>query len=684
MKKIIFAAILMVIAWSGFAQETIFRKNSKGVLESVEFPTDDKHVTVPATAEVFFKEMLGIEPTDEFRKIDRKQRQEEFVHEHFEQYYKGIKVEGGGYNFHYKNNKMYFAHGHYINISDIDIQPAITKDEAMKSFAIYKKIPLQEVGDYHAEIIIKEIPTTTDTIPLLVYKIYLYTDYRHNSEIGFVDAHTGEVVFTEPALIDFSEIGTFETRYSATQQGIAHHYQGGYHLVDSTRGAIIHTWNLEGRTDVFNPIGITSAIELMDNDNNWTQAEHRPSNNDMGLDVQWALQGIYDRLYNTHNINSMDDDGFTINAYIRDGYDPDNAFWSPARRTLSFGEGGLNFRSLASVDVVAHEFGHGITHFQIGWGSSGDPHAFNEGMSDIWGIIMEHRIRPNSVWQIGEQLTKNYNCLRDIQNTNASNAMTKIANTFGSTQYNSGDSYVRSGVFSHWYYLLVNGATGTNDLGRKYTVHGVGMDLAEELIVKAVYDGYLRFTNSYAQIRTSMINAAREIAGTNSFLEHQVANAWYAVGVGNLTYKYSISGPSHVCSTGTSFVLNNLPVVDSIIWKHGPYLTINSGQNTNSVVIKATNNGSSWITVKVVHGSSSFTLPSKNIWAGMPVTPTDIIPFWNNGMEFGNDSYYEFRVTPHPSSTYYTWQVDGGTIISGQGTNWITVKTIKIPANVQA
>lgn len=149
----------------------------------------------------------------------------------------------------------------------------------------------------------------------------------------------------------------------------------------------------------------------------------------------------------------------------------------------------------------------------------------------------------------------------------------------------------------------------------------------------------------------------------------------------------SISGSTTVCSTNTIFTLNNLPSSASVIWSHSSNLLYVSGQGTASYTVKAANpniSGSGWITAKVVYGSRSFTLPSKNIWVGMPHTPTDIIPFWNNGMEFGNDSYYDFSVTPHSSSTYYTWQVDGGTIISGQGTNWITVKTVRTPANVQA
>ena len=40
MKKLILSVIFMTITWSVFAQETILRKNFKGVLESVEFSAE--------------------------------------------------------------------------------------------------------------------------------------------------------------------------------------------------------------------------------------------------------------------------------------------------------------------------------------------------------------------------------------------------------------------------------------------------------------------------------------------------------------------------------------------------------------------------------------------------------------------------------------------------------------------
>ncbi len=682
MKKIVFTVICVIITWNILAQETIFRRNSKGVLESVEFSENDKRVPIPASAKIFFKDILNAKPTDEFRKIQRKQKRKEFIYEHFEQYHNGVKVEGAGYNFHYKNKKMFFAHGHYVDVNNIITEPSITKNQAIKNFAKHKQIPIKDVSKYIVELIIKEIPEKTDTLPALVYRIYLYANYPQNTEIGFIDAHTGKLRMTEPAFIDFSETGTFATRYSGTQQGITQHYQGAYHLADSTRDAVIHTWNLEGRYDM------SSRIELTDNDNNWTQVEHHANNNDMGLDVQWALQNIYDRLYIAHEINSMDDEGFPINAHIRYRNNYDNASWHRIDSALFFGEGKTKFRPLASLDVVAHEFGHGITHFQIGW-TTNEQQPFNEGLSDIWGVIMEYRIRPSSVWQIGDQVTLNYDCLRNIQNTNDNNARVKIANTFTSPQYDSGNHYVKGGVFSHWFYLLVNGGNGTNDLGRNYSVYGVGMDLAEELIVKATYNGYLRFTTSYAQIRTSIINAARDIAGVNSFLEHQVANAWYAVGVGDTEYRYFISGPSIICPSGSSFTVDNLPSGFTIEWSQSNNINRDSAQGANPCAFSVNGYGEGWIEAKIkAPNGNTITTLHQTVSVNKTHQGNLSLSLYNsNGPETSYmcpNKHYHIYINNSEGAPFpnYTWSIPSGWTKNYAWSNMISVYTGSSPGGM--
>ncbi len=84
----------------------------------------------------------------------------------------------------------------------------------------------------------------------------------------------------------------------------------------------------------------------------------------------------------------------------------------------------------------------------------------------------------------------------------------------------------------------------------------------------------------------------------------------------DITISGPISGPQQLCSTVATYTLNNLPAVDSIIWEHGTFLTIESGQNTNSSLIKATGNGSSWVQARLVTHCGSITLPRKTVWAG--------------------------------------------------------------------
>ncbi len=62
-----------------------------------------------------------------------------------------------------------------------------------------------------------------------------------------------------------------------------------------------------------------------------------------------------------------------------------------------------------------------------------------------------------------------------------------------------------------------------------------------------------------------------------------------------------ITGPTTVCSTGATFTINNLSAsVSSIIWTHGPNLSISSGQNSANCTFLATGNGASWVRANLV------------------------------------------------------------------------------------
>jgi hypothetical protein len=59
--------------------------------------------------------------------------------------------------------------------------------------------------------------------------------------------------------------------------------------------------------------------------------------------------------------------------------------------------------------------------------------------------------------------------------------------------------------------------------------------------------------------------------------------------------------------------------------------------------------------------------------------------FRSDGLEFGSNSIYEFHVSSLLGASNYIWDVDGGTILDGQGTNLIRVRTYEatVTSNIE-
>jgi len=358
----------------------------------------------------FFNQILEATEDDQFKLIKKRQNRTGYIIEIYAQYYKNIPVKRAKYSLHFYDGKLYKATGQYVKIENLDIVPSISPDEAMKRFAEFQNIPLSEIKNYESKLLIVEIKTIKDgdifIEPKLAYEIILISNnHPKNTEIGFVEVHTGEIIKTEPIITNYSATGTFYTRYSGTQTATTQYYNNTYNLCDSTRGAIIRTRNNLNHY----PDWYMNAPEFTDNNNTWTTYEHSSNYNDMALDIHWALQEIYDYFYSTFGWVSFDDNAHPINAYAHTIFNypyaiKDNAGWSDGYHNLYFGDGQYYFKPVASLDCVAHEYGHGIEHLNPGLGYTTEEKAIKEGLSDIWGAVLEYNIAPAKVyWKIGEE-----------------------------------------------------------------------------------------------------------------------------------------------------------------------------------------------------------------------------------------------------------------------------------------
>ncbi len=82
----------------------------------------------------------------------------------------------------------------------------------------------------------------------------------------------------------------------------------------------------------------------------------------------------------------------------------------------------------------------------------------------------------------------------------------------------------------------------------------------------------------------------------------------------------SVTGPSTVCTSNSTFILNNCPSGFSVNWNHSSNLTYVSGQGTNNYTVGAANSsvsGMGWVKA-IVNSSCGNDTIEKDVWVGKP------------------------------------------------------------------
>lgn len=361
-----------------------------------------------------------------------------------------------------------------------------------------------------------------------------------------------------------------------------------YVLIDDTRGKGIETYDLNnvGGTPVSLAPAYTQAKSFTDVDNNWDSVEHtrggvyggaaEAENDDIAWDAHWGAEVVYDYWLAKHGRKSYDGADAAIKSYIHYGPAYDNAFWNGSVMTYGDGSGvsGVGFKALTSLDVCAHEIGHGVCSFTSDLVYEKESGAMNEGLSDIWAACIEHfsMVRAGSTvpvnkykpFYIGEQISFDAaNPLRRMDNPKAQSnpdtyegANWQDVNCTPNLANDQCGVHSNSGVLNHWFFLLTAGSKlGTRPAGINstayyfadsddelkdngatpnsipYRVNGVGFDVSEQ--VTFMMETMLTSTATFAEARSVSIEIAKAYSGDPcSAIVESVTNAWFAVGVG--------------------------------------------------------------------------------------------------------------------------------------------------------
>lgn len=239
----------------------------------------------------------------------------------------------------------------------------------------------------------------------------------------------------------------------------------------------------------------------------------------------------YDFYLSTYGRNGYNGSGGAVDVYTSYNDGVENAGWNDGE--MVFGGGGSNsLGAWVSLDVVGHEFTHGVTRSEADLSYSYESGALNESFSDIFGAMVEYYVEGSSGdYLLAEDFYIPDGKLRDMSDPNSKGQPDTYQGTYW--YIGTGDNggvHTNSGVQNFWFYLLSEGGSGTNDNGDAYSVSGIGRNSAAAIAYRAL-TVYLWSSSSYDDAKNACIFSAIDLFQDCGNEVLQTVNAWNAVGV---------------------------------------------------------------------------------------------------------------------------------------------------------
>lgn len=590
---LLFTLLLISIQVSAQTNKGQSAKKAKEPAFFINFPAANR----PSAANTpqVLKEKLGLGASDQLVKQKTERDALGITHEQYNQYYKGIKVEYGLIKAHSRNGNIEVINGEKYDIPEIAVNPALPESAALqKAMAFvgakrYKWQNLQEEKWLQKE---KKDPKATfypkgelvicrdylnkpeEDKMVLAYKFDIYAAEPLSRDHIYVNALTGQVIHRNP-IIKHAD-GPADTRYSGTRTIQTELSNATYRLRDPSRSNGVETYNMQRGSTYAN------AIDFTDTDNTWTAAEYNNANKDnAALDVHWGTQVTYDYWKNVRGRLSFDGNNAKVKSYVHYGTNYDNAFWNGS--VFTYGDGGnVNWDAWTSLDIVSHEFAHGVTQYTANLVYQNESGALNESLSDIWGNVVENYAvntfnltnDNKNTWLVSEEISLTSPSLRSMINPNAEGDPDTYKGQYWYTgTADNGGVHWNSGVMNHWFYILSAGKTGANDFGESYSVAGIGIEKAAQIVWR-MQSVYLGPNSQYVNARTFGIQSAIDLFGANSNEVQQTSEAWKAVGV----YSNDIAAPS------------NLRILSLSTTSIGMQWNDNSSDETGFIIYRSMNN----------------------------------------------------------------------------------------------
>ncbi len=505
---------------------------------------EDVQVRAPEIAEKYIGQ-LGLGMADELRLYRTDQDDIGFTHYRYQHYHQGVKVAGSQLLVHEKDGFVKTLNGRLARGLSKKTDAQITEEgaiekaiaklpankymwESRKAEDLLKRIMGDPDATYYPQAELVLVDPTFKLKPdqfELAYSVVVHSMVPEKRKRFFIDAMDGSVVHVLEMLhTDQAQNtpGIAETRYHGTRNIITDSIGvDSFRLHETTRGRGIETYDMNSGSDIDN------AVDFLDDDNFWNNIN--PEQDEVATDAFWGAEMTFDYFLNEHGHLGVDGDSMALVNYVHVENNWTNASWNGS--FARFGDSSPPNSPLTALDVVGHEYTHGVIDFTADLIYQDESGALNESYCDIFGTSIEFWADSSSGdWLIGDDFL--VVPFRNMADPNEfGDPDTYLGDNWFTGSGNNGGIHINSGVQNYWFYLLTEGGADTNDIGNIFVVEALGIDTAAQIAFRNL-KYYLTVGSQYEDARLGGIQSAEDLYGPCSFAVKQTISAWYAVGVG--------------------------------------------------------------------------------------------------------------------------------------------------------
>jgi hypothetical protein len=243
---------------------------------------------------------------------------------------------------------------------------------------------------------------------------------------------------------------------------------------------------------------------------------------------------VWDLFADQFNRVSADGNGTPLSVSVHYGQDYDNAFWDGRQLVFGDGDGEIFDRFTKPMDVMAHEFAHGVTQFTAALAYQGQSGALNESVSDAFAAMTRQKLLGQTAeqadWLIGAGI------FRPGVKARALRSMTEPGTAYddpllgrdpqvGSmadyvdTEEDSGGVHINSGIPNRAFALAA------------IKIGGYSWEQAGQTWYDAITSGEVTAQTDFVGFARATVSSAARLFPDDARVADEVRAAWTEVGV---------------------------------------------------------------------------------------------------------------------------------------------------------